>query len=255
MPSKQVVDRMKRSLQILAAMRQHKGRIAEAWKALAEPYLQKGEDVPDVELLLEILARVLEHEMVAMQAADQRHQQELGDDDEPRERRDAAAKALATSLSDTAEIAAGLFGAAILPSLHLDAAPPRDPAMLSAHGDEVATALETATLPAPRVPGARFVAADFASRIKKTHGALAAALKDVAREQREAEGTLKDKNGSMASHDKAQSRVAGVTAGFLELVGETELADRVRPPARRGRGAQEAADGTEGEQSGTEGKP
>ena len=54
-----------------------------------------------------------------------------------------------------------------------------------------------------------------------------------AREVREAQGTLADKNTAIAAYDIAFSRASKVLEALFLLAGETALADRVRPSARR----------------------
>lgn len=255
MPSKQVIDRLKRSLLVIASSREHRSRVGAAWADAMKPLLQPGEQLPDMELAMELLARRMERDMVAMQEAAERHEHELGDDAEPRDRRDGAATGLNGSINDLREIVRGLFGTPVLTTLRMEVAPPRDPATLSAYASLVITALEGAQLPAPRIPQAKFTPKTWARRLQKERNDLEAALKDVAREQREAEGTLADKNAAIAKHDQTQARVAGLTTGMLDFAGEAELADKVRPAARKGRGGSNEGevgkDGT-GEEPATE---
>lgn len=257
MPSKLVVDRFKRSLLVMAATREHAGRVQAAWTAEAKSLLRPGESLPDLGFVMEILARGLERDMLAMQEAAERHEHELGDDAEPRDRRDHSAADLNTSLDDLREILRGLFGTGVLAGLHLEVAPPREPAAVSAYAKSVIGALGTATFPAPRIPKAKFVARTWVKRLEKERETLEAALKDVAREQREAEGTLADKNATIVAHDRTQARVAAVASGLLEFAGEPELAERVRPSERKGRGGNEGEAGKDdaGEQPAGEKKP
>lgn len=63
--------------------------------------------------------------------------------------------------------------------------------------------------------------------------ALDAAVADVTREAREAQVTQAAKVSAIAAHDTLFASVANVAEGLLTLVGENDLARRVRPSARR----------------------
>jgi uncharacterized membrane protein YgcG len=177
-----------------------------------------------------------------MLAADEAHIHELGDDDEPRVRRDAGAEELYQSLSDLREIAIGLHGAAILAPLRIDVMPAKDPAVIMGVARETATALRRITLPPSRVPNAKLDTEGWARRLDKERAVVEQAVTDVAREQREAETTLVAKNNSIAQHDVAQRALAGILSGLLDFIGESELADRVRPTERKSRKAKSGGD-------------
>lgn len=237
MPSKMVVDRQKRSLLIIAAGHEHDEAIAQAIAREFGPYLQHGEKLPDLKLLVQLATRRLEQGVTVMTNADELHILELGDDDEPRQRRDAAAATLTQTISDLREIATGMFKSDVLKTLGLESAPKADPAMLPSYVNIVTTNLKTRSLPPSRIPDAKFNAAGWVKKLDAERETLDKALKDVARETREAETTLTQKNAAMSAHDASQSVVAGFMASLLELAGQPELAGRVQPVRRAGRAA------------------
>jgi hypothetical protein len=76
-----------------------------------------------------------------------------------------------------------------------------------------------------------------------THAeALRTTLGDVKREEREAQLTLQRRNAATTAWNATYQRVADTRTGLFELAGRTELADRVRPTARRRAGLTEAED-------------
>ena len=63
--------------------------------------------------------------------------------------------------------------------------------------------------------------------------ALEAALKNVKREEREAEQALTKRDAAVAAFEPVYTGIADITAGLLELAGQGDLASRVKPTVRR----------------------
>jgi len=85
--------------------------------------------------------------------------------------------------------------------------------------------------------------AGAAAEIKALRKKLEGAIKDVAREVREAQATLDAKSTAMAAYDEAFGGVAAVLMGLLRLSGKPDLAAKVRPsPRRPGQTAADAGD-------------
>lgn len=243
MQSKLVTDREKSTNAVLAAARTHGALAAEAIGGALEGVLAKGEDLPDLALLIELCTRVLDRSIEAVVAADAAHEKELADDADPRSRRETHAATLNEDILELKEIATGLLGRAVLPMLRLDGATPRDPLALMRYAEGVVEALETAKLPKSRVRGATFHTKDWTKRLTATTEALGLALQDVAREAREAEGTQVAKNRAIAEHDRVFADMAALVSTLLRVGGEDELAARVRPSARRPGQTVEVAEG------------
>jgi len=70
-------------------------------------------------------------------------------------------------------------------------------------------------------------------------------LGDVRREEREAQVTREARNASLIGWNTSYQGVATVATGLFELAGQSALADRVRPTARRRAGLTEDADNEE----------
>ena len=74
------------------------------------------------------------------------------------------------------------------------------------------------------------------------HAALTKSLEDVEQEKREAQITLSAKDGQIARWSVVYSGTADAAAGLFVLAGRPELAEKVRPTARRRAGTPEAED-------------
>ena len=252
MPSKQVTDRQKSASAVVAAARTHGPGAATAVAVTVAPLLAEGEAPPDLALFVELSARRLEGTTAVLVQADAAHEAELSDDAGPRQRRDELASALYDDLLELKDVATGLLGRTSLAPLRLTGITPRDPVVLGRHAEGVVQALRTTPLPESRVRGATFHAEEWADRLTEHTDALSSALADVAREAREAEGTLVAKNRALAEHDQVFSDVASLVSAVLRMGGQPELAARVRPSSRRPGQTHAIAEGEDDEPSPTE---
>jgi hypothetical protein len=233
MPSKLVVDRQKSAQAVIAAGETNASLIADELKKLLDPHLRKSEKLPDIDLLIDLVARYLGTSTDAMIAADEKNLLELADDDAIRDARDEAAAALYSTLGDLREWVTALFGTAALRALGFSGPTPQEPVALSRFAGEVVSALSSTKLPKPKRPGIKWDPADTVAEIKAAREALDKLLTGVARELREAQGTLTAKNAAITEHDERFSRAASFYAGLFRLAGQSDLADRVRPSPRR----------------------
>ncbi|MEM1413540.1 MAG: hypothetical protein AAGH15_01500 [Myxococcota bacterium] len=168
----------------------------------------------------------------AMVAADEAHEAELGDDPAARDARDAASSALRERMITLREIVRGVYGAAAEEAVFTGRIP-MDAVVVARTAGEVATRLEAARLPEPRVSGAALDVAALAAELRAGRAALEKALDDVAREAREAQVTLTEKTESMAAYDRVFVQFASSLFSAFESAGEPALAARVRPSRRR----------------------
>lgn len=245
MPSKQVTDRNRSSNAVIAAARAHGSLIETKLDSTLQPYAKKGEKVPAVGLLCELLARALEERAEAMVEADNAHEAELDDDDAPRLARDASSDKLYSRTVDVGDIVVGLYGRGQLKPLGLDGTTPRDANQLLQYTKTIAKNLGSVTLPKPRVKGSGMNAAEAAEELEELRDVLTSHLKDVAREEREAEQTFVKKHAAIGEYDSTFSSVASLISTLLEVAGESELASRVRPSKRR---PGQTAEGEEGKE-------
>jgi hypothetical protein len=171
--------------------------------------------MPDIPLFLELTARFLDASATSMVSADEAHLQELSDDDGPRRGRDAAAAELSDTLVSLREWLTGLFGGSTLRALGFSGETPTDPVALERFAGEVHGALQKDRLPPPRHKGISWDPSNTRAELAKARAALQGHLQDVAREAREAQGTLRAKNDAMAAYDQRFSRVATFVSGLF----------------------------------------
>lgn len=233
MPSKQVVDRQKSAQAVIAAGETNASLIADELKELLSPYLRKTEKLPDIDLLIDLVARYLAGSTDALTAADEKNISELADDDQARDARDEAVAALYAALGDLREWVIALFGSASLRVLGFSGPTPQEPAALARFAGEVASALSSGKLPKTKRPGIKWDPAEAVAELNVAREALQKHLTTVAREAREAQVTLSAKNAAIADYDERFARTANFYAGLFRLAGQSDLADRVRPSPRR----------------------
>jgi hypothetical protein len=232
MPTKSVMDRQKSGAFVAEAARTHSDRVVGGVQELFATHLRPGETMPDVALLFALTERALGASIADVVQADEAHERETADDQGVRTRRDETSGRLYTTLAELRELAVLLFGKDAAARFGLAGPTPREPIALSRRAADVSVALG-GDVPAPKVMGATFEPGPWRTRLDEERRALDAALADVTREQREAEGKLTRRDEAIARHDERFSRVATFLSGALRLAGDAELARRVRPSTRR----------------------
>lgn len=141
---------------------------------------------------------------------------------------------LYSALVDVKQGASTPFGASWVGRLKIPAVIPQDPMTLSRIVGDVSEAIAKADSPKPRLSGVRsFERQPWIAAINAPAKALAEAIKDVAREAREARAPLIEKTRAVAAYDDASSKGVALGAALLRLVGEPEHAERLRPSARK----------------------
>lgn len=241
MSAKQVTDRQKSASAVVSAGTTHAEATAAGLGKLLKPHLAKGETLPDVGLVMILVARALEAAKIKMVEADAAHEAELGDDDAIRKARDAATAALSDKLVELREVIVGIYGGAAASTVFPGPAP-QDPVVLSRFAGEVATAVERVKLPAPRIK-AKLDSAETAAELRTLRATLDATIKDVAKEVREAQATLDEKNQALAAYDELFGGGATAMTGLLRMAGKADLAAKVKPSTRRpGQTASDAGD-------------
>ncbi len=235
MASKQVTDREKSARFVEASVETHAEALQEALQGRFAGELKKGEKMPDIALLARLVIRALGTTSAALIAADKAHEAELADDTAPRELRDEEAQRVYQTLVDLRAGVAAALGQEGLRVLGLDHSTSSDPSVLFNEGSTVLEKLRDKGLKLPphRRKGVRFDASDFADELEAHLAPLGQALKDVAREVREAEKTLQDKRKAKAAHDEAFSLGASWLSATFSLVGLDDQAERLRPTPRR----------------------
>lgn len=231
-PSKQVVDRHKDAQSVVASVRIHAAAVQAGLAQVLTPHLRPGETLPDLGLTLALIGRWIEARDHALTTADTAHQTELADDDGFRDARDRSAAELYAWTTDLREALDGVFGSEAMATWGVSGKTPRDPSQLAAFAIDLAARLSASDLPTPRFTAnvdRLSIAADLRARVTPLTDALA----DVAREFREAERTLIDRDAAMTSFDRVFGRTTAALSALYRLGGQDEPAARIRPSGRR----------------------
>lgn len=233
-PTKMVTDRRKSSLIVENSVGTSGETVAA--KLIERTVATAGEGpVPDYLLVLQALGAKLAQTREELTAADQRHRDEVSDDDEHREKRDEAARELNRQILKLRDSFTGIYGATARKTLGFDDRTARDPMPLLAQGQRLLDNLRHPglQLPAPQTPGIEVDLALILPPLETAVETLRVAIQDVAREKTEADLTLVSKNEALAAFDDTFLWVARALAALYSLAGEYELAARVRPSRRR----------------------
>jgi hypothetical protein len=233
MVSKLVLERQKADEAVIMAGETHAKAVGESLRARFLPLLKHGEKLPDFELVTLLAVRLLANASQRMVAADEAHQQELQDDEAPRDARDAAAVKLYDDLVELREVVTGVYGAATARALGFTEATPEEPGALMQFATNVVAALGRAELPKPRVQGAKLNLAETAAGLRASIGDLATHRKDVAREMREAQATMAARDAAIRAREAAFREVTLLLEALLVCSGKPDLADKLRPTTRR----------------------
>jgi hypothetical protein len=233
MASKAVVDRQLAARTVASAAYTYSADAASRVKETLSRYAKPGEQVPDIQLLLRLVGRMIASENEALVRADAAHEVELADDTEPRKQRDEAADRVRRILSDLRAAIETTYGAACLSRLHLAEAVPLDPSALAVLTRSVLVCLrdESVRLPPPRRRGLSLDREAFAEELATELPLLDKALAVVAREAREAEATLRARRLTMEANDRAFARGAEFLSAAFKLAGLDELATKTKPSA------------------------
>ena len=236
MASKMVTDRQKSSASVVQAATLQ-GAVLGA--ALAERSVAETGVALDVSGLVNFLATTLEASTMALINADEAHEQELADDPGARDARDEAARALYDDVVSARSMLTAIFGDGVVDTLGFFGSTSRDPVVLARQGRSVVSRLHAGGLPAPRSTLVSLDTTSLADQLDAKVTTLEERLADVAREGREAQLTLTEKQRALTEHDVIFSGVATTLTGLFTLAGLPELAARVRP-SRRHAGRTEA---------------
>ncbi len=227
------VSREASAREVSNALLVHQQLVAAGVVEVLKGYLPP-EQHASIPALMAALGAVLNDAAEKMIVADVDHAAELADDAPHRAARDQAKAtlretlvALKDGLNSMDPQSLGRFG--------LDITIPDHPQALLSLGNDVLGYLEDKTVawPKPLRKGLILNRPDFVNYLRAEVPPLKAALDEVAREKREAEGTLKAKDLALAHYDQVFSKVANLGWALFRLAGEDKLADRIKPSPRR----------------------
>lgn len=242
--SKQVSDRAKASRGLAQTLETNASALAEAIEKALARGASKPKKLGDLTGLFVAMGALVTAVSEELEAADQAHEREMADDAAPRDEREAAIAAVREVLVDLRSALVAAYPASALKAVGLSGAAPYDGQALLSYGKKVLEGLEGAKLGAPKREGLHVDTKVFAKDLRKQLRALDPALAAVAREQREGEATLATKTKALAENDRTFQRTAAAVEALARFGGRDDIADKVRPSARRpGLPAEEEGEG------------
>jgi hypothetical protein len=191
--------------------------------------------------VLEAMSGALRRRLEETRRLDRALAVERADDPAARDERDAAIAELRAALLGARGAVEGAFGPAAATRTGLAGRLPDNPDQLVQRARAAADLLSEAELGEP-ASGIRIDGAAVAARLRGGAERLAMALEAVQREAREEQERLDARNRAVEGLSRCYSGIADATAGFLTVVDRAEVADRVRPTARRRSGLPEPDD-------------
>lgn len=240
---------------VAAAADAHSERVSQAFKDRFQKFAPKKQPVPDMGVVLRMLAGALRASAAELVEKSEAHDAELSDDAAPREARDSATAELVQAMVSIRGTTETVYGRAGLKVLGIDGRTPTDSKAIQEHARKLVKQLNDPGLKLPKPQdGVKIDTGVWLAKVSKPLAVLAQARKDVAREEREAEITGNDKTRAMDAFNEMFGVVATFTSSMLDLIGEDDLAGRIKPSVRR-RGVtaegDEAAGSGEGEPEGS----
>lgn len=191
------------------------------------------------------LEKTLERYGEALISADEQHASELADDGGFRVARDARIHDVRNYLSSLRDLLSANYGREVAAAYGLSGALTEDAQHLLNTSKSAAKLLRSRPLTeTPKNKSLKVDALLAADDLDAHNTALEKALNDIEREKREAQVTLSAKDAEIARWPVVYSGSADVAAALFVLAGRPELAEKVRPTARRRAGTPEAEYGS-----------
>jgi hypothetical protein len=239
--SKVVSDRAAISRTVLDSLAEHAPEIAPALdKALFPEGAPRNLTVAG---FVRALHELLEHATSAMTAADLAHARELADDVEPRALLDERAGTLNALLLSLRTTLASTYGPSVAAAYGIPTQIPEEVETLLHVAVIVERRLRTRPLDEPpKIKSLAIAPQAVAEDLGMAIASLRSSLSVVDREKREAQVSHSAKKLAMSSWLEAYQGVAITACGLYMLAGRAELADGIRPTARRLSGLPEEED-------------
>lgn len=239
--SKMAANRLAVTATVSSSAAVHGAELAETLHAALFP---DGPQRPELtQKFLSGLGGLLDRAAAEVERSDLAHAAELLDDEEPRQRRDAAQASLAALLLGQRDTLSALYGAAVSRAYGLSEALPTAAPQLLQRGRSIAEQYRKRPLTDPPLrAGVTIKLGVLSSELKDAVAQLAGALDDVQRETREAQLTMERKSQAAEAWESVYTGVTHAFYGLYLLAGRRDLAERIEPTARRRAGLPEADD-------------
>ncbi|WP_146662942.1 hypothetical protein [Enhygromyxa salina] len=178
----------------------------------------------------------------ALEQADLAHAAELADDKGFRDARDTSTRDLWEFIHRIRDAIVGTYGTGVVARLSLDTNLPRDAQELIQHARHMSTQLHPETLGEPADDLIPVDLERLRERLIEAANKLEKGLDAVERERREAQETLEQRNAASGEWARVYAGVADAFVALASLAGFDEVAQRIKPTARRRAGRLEAED-------------
>jgi hypothetical protein len=195
---------------------------------LLSPYLATGEVIPELRILFVLLSRHIQRHQQTIEAADQLHAQELGDDAAVLLARDNAASALYSEMTQLRSEIEATFGASGISALGMTGETPRTAPLLERYAADVLDRLQKGVnLGTPLRKRTTFDQKAAAEDLIPLCNELKAAIANVTKEVAEAKETLDAKNLALLRWDSNVPPAIAAAKALFVLAGDSEGAARL----------------------------
>ncbi len=234
MASKMVTDRIASANWVAQAADTHASRIGAELDSIMSSHLRAGETAPDWKLVVRLLGRHLISDLDDLAAADEAHDREQTEDIAARRARDEASEKLYALLVAMRGGLEANMGSKAVKEVGFTGRTREAPRAMVRSALQVAERLPLATANrSPSVAGFQFDASAAQAGLRDQAGILDQALRNLQREERESEATLVEKQRALDQHDDVFTGSAGTLSFLFRLVGDHELASRIKPSETR----------------------
>jgi hypothetical protein len=230
--SKMVNDRQRAATIVTQAALTHADQVGARLDQELAP-ASSADATGNIAALIRRLGQTLKASIDELVAADRVHESEKADDVEVRQELDEAIDGVYREVVDFRAVLEGVGGTAATAQAGLAGATPREPIALGRLAHALHDRLPALTGVTSMRRGVTFDAMAYAEPLKEALSRLERAQQALRREERELEATLMAKNRVMSAHDTRFLTIARTLESLFRLAGFEELANRVRPSARR----------------------
>jgi len=235
--SAQVQNQIKVSDKVVAAARTHATRVSQALaEQAATAQGAKAPTAAHFKAIITSLADSLDWASNNLEQTELGYTAEQADDIPMRRDRDAATKEGLESTMRLRSTVESTMGSAGVQTYGLQGETPRAPRRLASHMSNIISLMMAKPATVATEFGGTFDTATAVAVLKPKYEKLSALLKDEAREARELEEALTNRDRAMATWADVYQGVANALTGMFRLGGYKELAERVRPTQRTVRG-------------------
>jgi len=232
---KETYSRKKSSEFVETVVKTHGGEVGTSLATRLSEHLEEGEEMPDIELFFTLIGRRMGAFRTTMVDAARAHANELANDDAIRKLREETAAALSRDYVAVRAIFSQAFGPESALAIGFEDNVAREPAALELQVDRLIANLGNPelVLPEPRVGGVALSPPANVETFRPNLDKLKEAREALDREHQKADRTVLTKNQAVENYDREFVMLSRCLEAAFALAGESGLARRVRPSARR----------------------